>query len=135
MNKALLPQTAAQNRLHADAGGGTVLVITFNTEDSGTLGILTLRGDIAHDRAGELHARLAQSFCCVNRLIVNCNEVASFDMACIRVLCAAYRVSHLLHKDFSLVGDQPGLYARAERHDIVRSCPDRAVCGEGCLWT
>lgn len=103
--------------------------------DSGTLGILTLRGSLAEHHAGELQRHLTGGLDRSNRLIVNCERVASIDMTCLKLLCTAYRVSRMLKKDFAVIGDRATLFHRATETDTHPGCSGEGLaCEAGCLW-
>jgi anti-anti-sigma regulatory factor len=104
--------------------------------DSGTLGILTLRGNLSELHAGELRAYLARGIDRVNRLIVNCEKVASIDMICLKLLCTAYQVSRVMKKDFAFAGDRTALFRQAAGTDeYARRAGACQGCETGCLWT
>ena len=108
----------------------------LTVRDSGTLGILTLRGDFSELHAEELRTHLTRGLNRPNRLIVNCERVASFDMTCLKLLCSAYRLSHILKKDFVLAGDRTALFRRAAGESAEAPCAGAAhECEAGCLWT
>ncbi len=105
-------------------------------QDSGTLGILTLRGRFSRIHAGELRSHLTRGINRTNRLIVNCEQVAAFDMTCLRLLCTAYRVSRVLNKGFVLAGDRTALFRHATgAGEYIRCAEDALGCESGCLWT
>jgi anti-anti-sigma regulatory factor len=107
----------------------------LSVKDSGALAILTLRGDISENNIDELRAHLALALDRVNRLIVNCEQVASMDMKCIKQLCTAYRVSRMLKKDFSLAGDPKDLFRSVEESTALAYCMGVGFeCGMRCLW-
>ena len=108
----------------------------LTVRDSGTLGILTLRGDFSELHAEELRTHLTRGLNRPNRLIVNCEQVASFDMTCLKLLCSAYRLSHILKKDFVLAGDRTALFRRAAGEAADIPCAGAVQeCEAGCLWT
>ena len=108
----------------------------LTVRDSGTLGILTLRGHFSELHAEELRANLTRGLNRPNRLIVNCERVASLDITCLKLLCSAYRLSHILKKDFVLAGDRAALFQRAAGADADARCPGTVLgCETGCLWT
>lgn len=107
----------------------------LSVKDSGTLGVLTLRGELNKHRAEELRAHLSSAFDRVNRLIVNCEQVTAVDLDCLRLLCTTYRVAKVLKKDFALTGDRIGLYQSAVQSAGYAHCMGAHFeCGLGCLW-
>ncbi len=111
-------------------------MMQLSVRDSGTLGILTLRGRFSRIHAVELQTHLTRGLNRTNRLIVNCEQVASFDMTCLRLLCTAYRVSLILNKGFVLAGDCASLFRHAARSPEGVDCHlDDQRCASGCLWT
>ncbi len=111
-------------------------MIHLAVRNSGTLGILTLQGSLSEFQAGELRTHLARVLDRVDRLIVNCEQVTSIDMSCLKLLCTAFRVSHELRKDFALAGDRTALFHRAaEAAEYVHCSGAGQECKTGCLWT
>jgi anti-anti-sigma regulatory factor len=111
-------------------------MIHLTVQNSGTLGVLTLKGSLSEPQAGELRTHLARGIDRVSRLIVNCEQVTSLDMACLKLLCTAYRVSHVLKKEFALAGDRTALFRRATGADASAYCSGNVhECKTGCLWT
>jgi len=111
-------------------------MIHLTVRNSGTLGILTLQGSLSGPQAEELRTHLVRGFDRVDRLIVNCEQVTSIDMGCLKLLCTAYRVSHVLKKDFALAGDRTALFRRAAKAAEYAHCPGAGQeCKTGCLWT
>jgi anti-anti-sigma regulatory factor len=111
-------------------------MIHLTVRNSGTLGILTLQGSLVGPQAGELRTHLARSLDRVSRLIVNCEQVTFIDMICLKLLCTAYRVSHVLKKDFVLAGDLTALFRRAVEAAERDHCSGAGrECETGCLWT
>jgi anti-anti-sigma regulatory factor len=111
-------------------------MIHLTVQNSGTLGILTLQGSFFGSQAGELRTHLARGLDRVNRLIVNCEQVTSLDMICLRLLCTAYRISHVLKKDFAFAGDRTALFRRAVEAAEHDHCSGAGrECETGCLWT
>lgn len=110
-------------------------MIHLTVRNSGTLGILTLQGSLSGPQAEELRTHLVRGLDRVDRLIVNCEQVTSIDMVCLKLLCTAYRVSHVLKKDFALAGDRTALFRRAARAAEYAHCPGTGQeCETGCLW-
>ncbi len=102
---------------------------------SGTLGILTLRGNLIEHPAEELQGILSQSLDQVNRLIVNCEQVTAVDSLRLRLLCVAYRVSGVFHKEFFLAGASSMAFVNAVKNAGYEWCPgERVACEAGCLW-
>jgi anti-anti-sigma regulatory factor len=111
-------------------------MIQLSVRDFGTLVVLTLRGSLSEIHAGELRANLLRGLGYAGRLIVNCEQVASLDMNCLKLLCTAYRVSHTLKKDFVLAGNRIDLFRKAAGPAERASCGMAGrSCEEGCLWT
>ncbi len=111
-------------------------MIQLIVQDSGTLGILTLRGNISRIHSGELRTQLIRGINRVNRLIVNCEQVASLDFSCLKLLCTAYRVSHIMNKGFILAGDRAALLRKAAGAAGRTGCDEaERQCGTRCLWT
>lgn len=110
-------------------------MIHLTVRNSGTLGILTLEGSLSGPQAGELRTHLARGLDRVDRLIVNCEQVTSIDMVCLKLLCTAYRVSHVLKKDFALAGDRTALFRRAAGTAEFSHCSGAGrECETECLW-
>jgi anti-anti-sigma regulatory factor len=103
---------------------------------SDTANRLTLRGDLSEVHADELRIHLLRGIDRASRLVVDCEQVTSIDMVCLKLLCTAYRVSHMLKKDFVLAADRSALFRRSAEFVETAHCagPDRE-CGHGCLWT
>ncbi len=108
----------------------------FMIRDSGTLGVLTLRGIFSAAQASELRAYLTRGLNRTNRLIVNCDHTASLDLTCLRLLCTAYRVSRVMNKGFILAGDRAALFRSAKGDAEYARCAETGQqCASGCLWT
>lgn len=111
-------------------------MIHLAVQNSGTLGVLTLEGSLSGPQAVELRTHLARGFDRVDRLIVNCEQITSIDMTCLKLLCTAYRVSHVLKKDFALAGNRTALFRRAAGAAELAHCSGAGQeCKTGCLWT
>ncbi len=111
-------------------------MMQFMVGDSGTLGVLTLRGTLSRIHAAELRACLTRGLNRTNRLIVNCDQAASLDVTCLRLLCTAYRVSRVLNKGFILAGDRAALFRGALGDAEYARCFEAGQqCDSGCLWT
>ncbi len=110
-------------------------MMQLTMQNAGALGVLTLHGRLSRLNAEELRARLISSLDCVDRLIVNCDQVTAVDMTCLQLLCTAYRVSQLMNKDFIIAGDRGALFRKAVGADGNANCigadPD---CFRDCLW-
>lgn len=107
----------------------------LSVKDSGTLGILTLRGNLTECHAEELRECLIQALDRVNRLIVNCEKVTSVDTLFIRQLCTAYRVSQITKKELTLAGDGVALFRRSVPPDGYAHCREAGLeCEKQCLW-
>jgi anti-anti-sigma regulatory factor len=108
----------------------------LSVQDSGTLGILTLRGNLAECHAEELRECLVQAFDRVNRLIVNCEKMTSLDTFFIRQLCAAYRVSRMTKKEITLAGDGVALIRSAVQSNVFFHCEKAGLgCEKKCFWS
>ncbi len=111
-------------------------MMQLTVQDSGTLGILTLRGTFTRIHAGELRAQLTRGINRANRLIVNCEQVESFDLSCLKLLCSAYRVSYILNKGFILAGGRAALLRGAAGGVEHAECAlNGQMCVARCLWT
>ena len=56
-------------------------------------------------------------------------------MTCLKLLCTAYRVAHLLKKDFVLAGDRAALFRQAASATADARCVSADQgCEAGCLW-
>lgn len=109
----------------------------LTVKESGTLGILTLRGNLIEHSADELQIFLSRALDHVNRLIVNCEQVTAVDVDRLRLLCTTYRVSQMYKKEFALVGSRNAAFLSALKAAGYDRCPggERAACEAGCLWT
>jgi len=106
----------------------------LSVKDSGTLGILTLSGNLTQCHAEELRECLVQAFDRVNRLIVNCEKMTSLDMFFIRQLCTAYRVSRIAKKEITLAGDGVALFQSAVQSDEYAHCKEAGLeCEKQCF--
>lgn len=111
-------------------------MIHLTVQNSGTLGILTLRGSLSELHAVELREHLLRGLDRAGRIIVNCEQVTSIDTACLKLLCTAYRVSRIQKKDFVLAGDSALLFRRAGGRAAYPRCDEADQwCARGCLWT
>ena len=111
-------------------------MIHLSVTNSGTLGIVTLRGSLSELQAVELREHLLHCLDRAGRIIVNCEQVTSIDTACLRLLCTAYRVSRIQKKEFALAGDSALLFRRAGGRAAYPQCDGAdARCAKGCLWT
>jgi anti-anti-sigma factor len=111
-------------------------MIQLSVTNSGTLGIVTLRGRLSGNHAVELREHLLRGLHGAVRIIVNCEQLTSIDAACIRLLCTAYRVSRTQKKEFTLAGNRSHLFQRPGGGTAYPRCDvaDRR-CSSGCLWT
>ncbi len=110
-------------------------MLQLAVQDAGHLAVLTLRGELKQNHADELKAHLRRSLDYVGRIVVNCEKVTGVDLACLQVLCSAYRFSQALHKEFSFVGHRPELFLQAVRRSGYEHCVGCGLeCDNGCLW-
>lgn len=116
-----------------DKKGDTIMHL--DVRNSGTLSVLTLPGDLNRRHAETLRIYLRRSLDQAGRLIVDCEQVSTVDPDCLSILCAAYRISRVLQKDFVVAGQRPGPFLKAVKE------VDRARCracdletGDACLW-
>ena len=111
-------------------------MIHLTVRNSGTLGILTLRGNLSGLHAVDLREHLLRGLDRASRVIVNCEQVTSIDMACLKLLCTAYRLSCTLKKGFALAGDSTHLFQLAGGPAAYVECArNDQRCAKGCLWT
>lgn len=109
-------------------------MMRLSVQDSGSLGVLTLYGNLTRCHVEELKERLTQALDRVDRLIVNCEKVVSIDEFFIRQLCAAYRVSQSTKKEITLAGGI-ALFRRAVQPDGYAHCKEAGFeCEERCPW-
>jgi len=109
-------------------------MIKLLVTDGGTLGVLTLKGNLTPHAALSLRASLVHSLERVNRLVVNCEQVTAVDAVCLQVLCGAYRLSRIMHKDLTLAGNtMPALHKMASAAGQARCSGDALGCGLECL--
>ncbi len=103
--------------------------------DSGTLGVLTLRGSFCERHADELRSRLINGIDDTQRLIVDCNQVTAVDMTCLQLLCTASGVSRTMNKDFVIRGDRRSLFRKAVGATGYANCIGAdPACFQNCLW-
>ncbi len=107
----------------------------LTVKESGSLGVLTLDGELTQKRADELKICLKQGLDYVGRLVVDCKNVTAVDPVCLQIICSAYRQSQKLQKDFALAGHRYDLFLSAARASEYVHC---VGCGlestQGCLW-
>src|SRR5574340_460377 len=92
--------------LSQDRKGDAIMHI--DVRNAGSLSVLTLPGNLSGRHAETLKIYLRRSLDQDGRLIVDCEQVSLVDPSCLTVLCAAYRISRALHKDFIVAGHRPG---------------------------
>jgi len=110
-------------------------MIHLTVRNSGTLGILTLRGNLSGLHAVDLREHLLRCLDRASRVIVNCEQVTSIDMACLKLLCTAYRLSCTMKKDFALAGDSTHVFRLAGGPAAYIECARTDQrCAKGCLW-
>ncbi|MDH4161864.1 MAG: STAS domain-containing protein [Nitrospirota bacterium] len=106
----------------------------FEVKDTGAVAVLTLPVNLSRHYAETLKIYLRRALDRTGRLIVDCEQVTAVDPDCVKILCAAYRLSRTKHKDFVVAGPSPDLFLRAAK-DSYAPC---AGCGietdEGCVW-
>jgi len=100
-------------------------------KDTGTVAVLTLPPNLTSHFAETLKMYLRHSLGRTGRLIVDCEQVTTVDSDCLKILCAAYRLSRTMHKDIVVAGQQPELFLKAVEFAHCRVCGQE---GEGCLW-
>ncbi len=111
-------------------------MMSLSFTESRALGILTLRGSLVEHPARELQTALAQALDQVNRLVVDCEQVTAVDSSRLHLLCTAYRVAGVFHKQFALTGVHSRAFVNAVKDTGYERCRDaRAECEAGCLWT
>ena len=104
-------------------------------KDSGTLGILTLRGNLVEHSTEELQAFLSRALDQVDHLIVNCDQVTAVDVSRLRLLCTTYRVSQVYKKEFTLSGGPETAFLSALETAGDGRCPgEHNGCEAGCLF-
>jgi len=109
-------------------------MMDLHVSNTGTLGVLTLKGKLTPLSAPSLRASLVHSLERVNRLVVNCEKVTAVDAVCVQVLCGAYRLSLMLKKDLELAGNTlPALHKMAAAAGHADCVGDGLECGLQCI--
>ncbi len=104
-------------------------------KESGTLGVLTLQGELAQNQADELKLFLRRALDYVGGIIVDCEKVTRVDPACLQIICSAYRQSQMLRKNFELAGHRQDLFRDAAKVSQYLHCVGCELESEqGCLW-
>lgn len=107
----------------------------LTVKESGTLGVLTLKGELTQHHADELKIFLRRALDYVGRVVVDCEKVIAVDPACLQVICSAYRQSQMLRKHFALAGHRQDLFLDAAKASKYVHC---VGCGfeseQGCIW-
>jgi anti-anti-sigma regulatory factor len=96
--------------------------------------VVRLSGELVIDQATELRDSFLQAFAGVPELKLDVSGVASADLACLQVLCAAHRLGVLKGTRISLSAPpSPGLL-QSMRDMALYPSTCNAPYDQGCLW-
>lgn len=107
----------------------------LDIQSAGMVSVLTLPEHPTRHYAFLLKTYLRRSLDGAGRLIVDCEQVTAVDPLCVKVLCSAYRLSRMVHRDFVVAGQRSEPFLRAVKDAEYAHCVACDVASaEGCLW-
>jgi len=107
----------------------------MNVDNSGLIGILSLRGDLTRRTAVRLRNELIKAIEKVDHLVLDMKEVGDIHSSCLQLFCSAHRVAMMSHKKIDIEYPVPQgiIDAIAGREDFKQTnC--RLMCENNCLW-
>ena len=100
-----------------------------------TSGVITLEGPLTIQQAGDLKDTLLHSLNTMKQIVLNLEKVTELDVACLQILCSAYRTAVTRDKSMVLAGRLPDAINKVVE-DGGFSC--RSGCaakpGKTCPW-
>jgi anti-anti-sigma factor len=107
----------------------------FSIEQSGSVGVMTIGGELTVQHADELKAALMRSLDAVDHLILNFDRVTEIDLSCLQLLCSAHRTSAKLRKQLTIAGNHCNMLKQViEAAGYSRHIGCAFDCNKSCLW-
>ncbi len=109
--------------------------LTFQEQQSGKEGNITLDGEITLNHAEELRMLLIKALIDADRVVVDFGPVSDVDISCLQLLCSAHRSAGRMKKVVSLSRNWPAPFAKAVRdagYKRLTGC--RLDMDHSCLW-
>lgn len=78
--------------------------MNFVIEEEGTVGVLTVEGDVTIMRANELKTALMNSLDKVNHVLLNFEKATAVDLTCLQLLYSAHMTSSRMNKCLTFEG-------------------------------
>ncbi len=115
---------------------GTNQVLSFKQDNTGSVGVLDIEGEMTVANVAELKSMLMQSLTSVDHLVLNLEKVTSVDISLFQVLCSAHRTSVGLKKNLTISGELPEpLKQLVEIAGFERNGGCISNSCNTCLWT
>ncbi len=109
--------------------------LTFQDQQSGKRGTITLDGELTVHRAEELRMLLIRAIIDADRVHVEFGPVTDADLSCLQLLCSAHRSAGRMQKDVSLSSAWPEPFKRVvDEAGYGRLSGCRLDVNHTCLW-
>ena len=110
-------------------------MITFNVEQPGDIGVLTLEGSFGIQDIEELKSIFIKALNAADKVFVNIERVSGVDISCLELFCSVHRTSVRLRKTVAFTSSIPEPFGKVVNDGGFAR---RVGCGlDGdmtCLW-
>lgn len=111
------------------------MTIDFQVKNSGSLGTMTLGGELTADCVNELRSSLRTALRQVNHVVLNLEKVTTVDISCLNLFCTAHRMAIMWKKSLTLAGSRKEPFKQAAgAADSLRCADCTADRDKGCVW-
>ena len=108
-------------------------MITFNVEQPGDIGVLTLEGSFSIQDIGELKTNLISALHTGDKVFLNVTNISDVDISCLELFCSAHRTSVSCRKTLAFSSSISGPFRKVvneggfKRHvgcmlDVQKTC-------------
>ena len=109
--------------------------ITFQEQQSGKQGNLTLDGNLTVNQAEELRMLLIKALIDAEHVQVDFGPVSEVDLSCLQLLCSAHRSAGRMKRRLSLSGRWPEPFEKTVKEaGYTRLTGCRFDVDHNCLW-
>ncbi len=109
--------------------------LTFQDQQSGKQGTITLDGELIVNRAEELRMLLIKALIDADRVQVDFGAVNDTDLSCLQLLCSAHRSAGRMKRSLTLAGNWPAPFNKTvQTAGFSRLTGCRLDADHSCLW-
>lgn len=105
-------------------------------ELSGSIGTITLEGDVSVSNAEGLKKTLIKALLDSDEIRVSADNVEDLDLSCLQLLCSGHRSAARLNKRIFLTGSPAKIFRNmVDSAGFARLTGCKLDCEKSCLWT